>query len=205
MKFTEKAGKTVEEAVKNALDELKVARDQVEIQVLEEPSRGILGFFGTKPAKVKVMIIDSPGDKAIEFLKSIFKDMNIEAKCNTKQNGDQLEVEIIGNDMGILIGRRGQTLDSLQYLVSLVVNKDRDDYIRVVVDTEGYRKKREQTLIRLANKLANQVKIKRKDIRLEPMNPYERRIIHSTLQNHPYVYTKSEGEEPFRKVVIAAK
>ncbi|WP_129599562.1 RNA-binding cell elongation regulator Jag/EloR [Anaerophilus nitritogenes] len=205
MKFTDKTGKTVEEAVKNALDELKVVRDQVEIEVIEEPSRGILGFFGTKPAKVRVTVIDSPGDKAIEFLKNIFKDMNIEVQCKTQQKGDQLEVEIIGADMGILIGRRGQTLDSLQYLVSLVVNKDRDDYIRVVLDTEGYRQKREQTLIRLANKLASQARIKRKDIILEPMNPYERRIIHATLQNHPYVYTKSEGEEPYRKVVIVAK
>lgn len=205
MKFTEKTGKTVEEAVKNALEELKVAKDQVEVTVIEEPSKGFLGLIGAKLAKVRVTILDNPEEKAVEFLSSIFKSMKLDASFKTKLKENTLYVEVFGEDMGVIIGRRGQTLDSIQYLVSLVVNKDRDQYLRVVLDTEDYRRKREQTLIRLANKLAQQVKMKRQDIVLEPMNPYERRIIHSTLQNHPYVETRSEGEEPFRKVVIAAK
>ncbi|MCT4618127.1 MAG: protein jag [Marinisporobacter sp.] len=205
MRFTEKTGKTVEEAVKSALEELKVTRDKVDVEVIEEPSKGFLGFIGTKLAKIKVTVIDNPEEEAVEFLKSVFKDMKVEAQCKTKLKENSLYVEVFGEDMGVLIGRRGQTLDAIQYLVSLVVNKSRENYLRVVVDTENYRRKREQTLIRLANKLANQVKIKRQDIVLEPMNPYERRIIHSTLQNHPYVQTRSQGEEPFRKVVIAAK
>ncbi|MCT4605885.1 MAG: protein jag [Marinisporobacter sp.] len=205
MRFTEKTGKTVEEAVKSALEELKVARDRVDVEVIEAPSKGFLGFIGTKLAKIRVTVIDHPEETAVEFLKSVFKDMKVEAQCKTKLKENSLYVEVLGEDMGVLIGRRGQTLDAIQYLVSLVVNKNREKYLRVVVDTENYRRKREQTLIRLANKLANQVKIKRQEIVLEPMNPYERRIIHSTLQNHPYVQTRSQGEEPFRKVVIAAK
>ncbi|QEK13531.1 protein jag [Crassaminicella thermophila] len=205
MKFTEKTGKTVEEAVKNALEELKVARDQVEVEVIEEPSKGFLGLIGTRLAKVRVTILDNPEEKAVEFLSNMFKNMKLDANFKTKLKDNTLYVEVFGEDMGVIIGRRGQTLDSIQYLVSLVVNKERDKYLRVVLDTEDYRRKREQTLIRLANKLAQQVKIKKQDIVLEPMNPYERRIIHSTLQNHPYVETRSEGEEPFRKVVIAAK
>ncbi|TCO78055.1 RNA-binding cell elongation regulator Jag/EloR [Marinisporobacter balticus] len=205
MKFTEKTGKTVEEAVKNALEELGVAKDKVAIDVIEEPSRGFLGMFGTRLAKVKVTVVDSPESDAVNFLSSVLENMEIEAKYKTKLKGETLYIEVFGKDMGVLIGRRGQTLDSIQYLVSLVINKQRDKYIRVVLDTEDYRRKREQTLIRLANKLANQVKIKKQDIVLEPMNPYERRIIHSTLQSNPYIQTKSQGEEPFRKVVIAAK
>lgn len=205
MKFTEKTGKTVEEAVKNALNELKVTVDKVEVEVLEEPSKGIFGLIGTKPAKVRVTVVDNPEETAISFLKSVLDNMNLQAQFKTKLKGETLYIEVVGKDMGILIGRRGQTLDSIQYLVSLVVNKDREKYLRIVLDTEDYRRKREQTLIKLANKLAYKVKTGKQDIVLEPMNPYERRIIHSTLQNHPEVQTRSEGEEPFRKVVIAAK
>jgi spoIIIJ-associated protein len=205
MKCIEKTGKTVEEAVKSALDELEVTPDQVEIEVMEEPSRGIFGFIGTRQAKIKVTVIDDPQEKANTFLNHILKKMEIQAVCKTKLKDDNLYIDIIGNDMGILIGRRGQTLDAIQYLISLVVNKDRERYLRVLVDTEDYRRKREQTLIKLANKLAYRVMKTKKAIALEPMNPYERRVIHSTLQNHPYVETKSEGEEPYRKVVITTR
>jgi len=205
MKFTEKTGKTVDEAVKNALDELDVAKDKVEIEVIQEPSKGIFGLFRTKVAKVRVTITDNPEDFAMNFLAQLVNDMKIEATYKTKLKGNTLYIEVFGKEMGVLIGKRGQTLDSIQYLVSLVLNKGRENYIRVVLDTENYRKKREQTLIRLANKLASKVKAQKKDVILEPMNPYERRIIHSTLQNHPNVKTKSHGEEPYRKVVIAAK
>ncbi|KXG73845.1 RNA-binding cell elongation regulator Jag/EloR [Thermotalea metallivorans] len=205
MRFTEKTAKTVEEAVKSALAELKVTEDKVEIEVLEAPSKGIFGIIGTRQARVRVKVIDNPQETAVSFLKDVLKTMGLEAQYKTKIKGDTLYVDLFGKDMGILIGRRGQTLDSLQYLVSLVVNKEREQYLRVVLDTEDYRRKREQTLIRLANRLAQKVKNSKRDIVLEPMNPYERRIIHSALQNHPYVETKSQGEEPYRKVIITAK
>ena len=205
MKFVEKMGKTVEEAVKAALDELKVGRDRVEVEVLEEPSKGIFGLIGTRQAKVKVTIIDRPEEDAVAFLKNVLNNMGIQGQYKTKIKGDTLYIDVEGKDMGVLIGRRGQTLDSLQYLVSLVVNKDRENYLRVLLDTEDYRRKREQTLVKLANRLAQRVRKTGKEIVLEPMNPYERRIIHSALQGHPWVITKSQGEEPFRKVVIAHK
>ncbi|MCT4594661.1 MAG: protein jag [Anaeromicrobium sp.] len=205
MKFTEKTGKTVEEAVKNALEELNVGREEVDIEVLEVPSRGIFGLIGTRPAKIKVTVIDNPERKATEFLEDMLQKMNIVAKYKTKLENNTLNLEIIGSNMGVLIGKRGQTLDAIQYLVSLVVNKERDEYIRVVLDTENYRRKRRQTLIKLANKLAYKAKSTSRDVVLEPMNPYERRIIHAALQNHPHVVTKSKGEEPFRKVVIEVK
>lgn len=205
MKFTEKTGKTVEEAVKNALEELNVGREDVDIEVLETPSRGIFGLIGTRLAKIKVSIVDNPEKRAIEFLEEMLDKMNVVAQFKTKLSNNTLNLEIVGDNMGVLIGKRGQTLDAIQYLVSLVVNKDRDEYIRVVLDTENYRKKRKQTLIKLANKLAYKAKSTGRNVVLEPMNPYERRIIHAALQNHPQVITKSKGEEPFRKVVIEVK
>jgi spoIIIJ-associated protein len=207
MKFTEKTGKTVEEAVKSALEELKTTKEQVEIKILEEPSKGIFGLIGTKPAKVRVVIVEDSKQIVTEFLDQMLQNMGIHAKYDIKLKKEKniLHVNVIGQDMGVLIGRRGQTLDAVQYLVSLVVNKDREDYLKVIIDTENYRKKREQTLIRLAKKLAYKVQTTKENVVLEPMNPYERRIIHAALQNHPKVVTKSEGEEPFRKVVIAMK
>jgi spoIIIJ-associated protein len=202
MKFVEKTDKTVAEAISSALKELNTTRDRVEIEVLEEPSKGLFGLFGTKPARVKVTLKEDPVEKAIDFLKNVVDKMGISAEFKARLKNDTLNIEIIGENAAILIGRRGQTLDALQYLVSLVINTDKDDYVRVILDTENYRRKREQTLIRLANKLAYKVKKFKKSIKLEPMNPYERRVIHSALQNNPYVSTKSEGEEPYRRVVI---
>ncbi len=205
MKFTEKTGKTTDEALKLALEELNVSREKVEVEILEESSRGIFGLIGTKQARIKVTIIDKPEEDSINFLKDVLKSMGLEAQYKASLKDETLNIEVLGKDMGVLIGRRGQTLDSIQYLVSLVVNKGRENYIRVVLDTEDYRSKREQTLIRLANKLAYKVKKTGKDVVLEPMNPYERRVIHSALQNHPDVFTKSQGEDPFRRVVITSK
>lgn len=205
MRFVEVTDKTIAEAVSKALVELGTTRDRVEVEVIEEPSKGLFGLFGSKPAKVRVTLKKDPAEKATEFLRNVLDKMGISASIKTNFKDDSLYIEIDGKDSGILIGRRGQTLDALQYLVSLVVNSGEGNYIRVILDTENYRKKREQTLIRLANKLANKVKRFKKDIKLEPMNPYERRIIHSALQNNPYVGTKSEGEEPYRRVVIFLK
>ncbi|NTW70988.1 MAG: protein jag [Eubacteriaceae bacterium] len=205
MKSVTAKGKTIDEAIENALSELKATRDQVETKVLELPSNGIMGLFGTKSAKVEVTLKNDFMEKGKTFLDEMLKKFGVEAKCSMRLEDRNLNITIEGEDMGILIGRRGQTLDSIQYLTSLVVNKWSDEYIRVVIDTENYREKREVTLKDLAEKLAQRVARNREKIVLEPMNPYERRIIHSTLQNHKSVYTYSEGDEPFRKVVIDLK
>lgn len=201
MKFVEKTGKSVEEALRLALIELDAGRDDVEYEIIEEGSKGFLGF-GAKETKIRVTKKHNAADIAKTFLASLLKEMNIDATIEADLFDDNLSINMAGEDMAILIGKRGQTLDSLQYLVSLVVNKNRDDYVRVVLDTENYRMKRKETLENLAGKLAFKVKKSRKNVILEPMNPYERRIIHSALQNNPFVSTKSEGDEPFRKVVI---
>ncbi len=201
MKFVEKTGKSVEEALRLALIDLEVTREEVDFEIIEEGAKGFLGF-GAKEFKIKVSKKNTVTDVARNFLENVLKEMNIHADLDIKQENDTLSINMNGEDMAILIGKRGQTLDSLQYLISLVVNKGRDEYVRVVLDTENYRMKRKETLENLADKLAYKVKKTRKNVVLEPMNPYERRIIHSTLQNNPNVSTKSEGDEPYRKVVI---
>lgn len=143
--------------------------------------------------------------RAKKFLDDVFKSMDMNVQINAVFEDDNMIVDLSGDDMGILIGKRGQTLDSLQYLTSLVVNKGKSAYVRVKVDTENYRNRRKETLENLARNIAGKVKRTRKPVFLEPMNPYERRIIHSALQNDPYVSTHSEGEEPYRKVVITLK
>lgn len=198
----EKTGKTVEEALRLALVELKASEKDVTIEVIEEASKGLLGIFGSKEARIRVTLNETAERVANDFLSDILSKMQLDASVETRLVEKTLHVDLQGHDLGVLIGKRGQTLDSLQYLVSLVVNKDRPDYLRVVLDTENYREKRKETLERLANKLAIKAKKLRKDIVLEPMNPYERRIIHSALQNHSSVSTRSEGEEPYRKVII---
>ena len=151
----------------------------------------------------------APGKEisAEEFLKDVFKamDMNVDIKVNENKEEKTIDIELSGDEMGVLIGKRGQTLDSLQYLVSLVVNKYSEDYIRVKIDTENYRERRKETLENLARNIAYKVKRTRKTVSLEPMNPYERRVIHSALQNDRYVTTHSEGEEPYRRVVVTLK
>ncbi|MGX8796508.1 RNA-binding cell elongation regulator Jag/EloR [Fusibacter sp. JL298sf-3] len=201
MKFVEKSGRSIEEALRLALIDLEADRDNVEYEVIEEGSKGFLGF-GAKDYVIRVSKKNSVLDDAENFITSIFREMNIKATLEMALEEEVLKINMIGEDMAILIGKRGQTLDSLQYLISLVVNKNQDQYIRVVLDTENYRFKRKQTLESLAEKLANKVKKTRKNVVLEPMNPYERRIIHSALQNNSSVSTKSEGDEPYRKVVI---
>ncbi|SET72175.1 spoIIIJ-associated protein [Natronincola peptidivorans] len=204
-KVIETTGKTIEEAIQSGLKELEKTRDQVEVKILEIPTKGFLGFIGTKMAKVRLTVIDRPEEEVKVFLKDLFKGMELEVQMEFELSKDTLNIYLEGPNMGVIIGRRGQTLDAVQYLASLVVNKNRDEYLKVFVDTENYRKKREETLIRLANKMARKVKKIGKTIVLEPMNPYERRIIHSTLQGNPFVQTYSEGEEPYRKIAITVK
>ena len=185
--------------------QLAVQRDKLEIEVLEEPVKGLFGVFGGKDAKIKASVMQSMGEVTRNFLNELFEKMNLEAIVDVTETDDLISVNVSGPKMGILIGHRGETLDAVQYLTGLSVNRESKTYKRVIIDTENYRKKREETLIRLAKRLAHKVHKTRKKIVLEPMNPFERRVIHSTLQKDPYVITHSEGEEPYRKIVIALK
>jgi Predicted RNA-binding protein len=291
MDFSEKWGKDVDEAVRLALIDLKLTEDQVNVIVLEEPTKGFLGL-GAKLAKVRVekkpqsvkaeekkeekiqkyepshkperlqkheperkperreperreperreperrddrrekksdrpirqsgegsfegvfSVREKPADLvefndhiAESFLKEITEKMGLKLTIRVRGNDSCIYVEMDGRDSGTIIGKRGQTLDAIQYLTSLVVNKDKEKYMRVVVDAENYREKRERTLEQLANRLADKVIKSRKSVRLEPMNPYERKVIHATLQSNPRVTTRSEGEEPYRRVIIELK
>jgi len=203
MSMVEKYGKTVDDAVTEALIELGATSEEVEIEVLEKGSTGLFSIFSNKLFKVRVSKKTSLEDVALTFLTNVFREMNLVVKIDVKiDDKKNMNIDLSGENMGVLIGKRGQTLDSLQYLVSLVVNKESDHYVRVKLDTEEYRERRKKTLEALAINLANKVKKTGKKFALEPMNPYERRIIHSTLQNMKSVSTHSEGEEPYRKVVI---
>ncbi len=200
--------KTVEDAIIQASMQLGVSSDRIQYEVIEKGSAGLLGgLIGSRPAVIRAKKVETIDEKAVEFLTSVFDAMGIVVNIDTKLNEEEkeLEINLSGDEMGILIGKRGQTLDSLQYLVSLVVNKETENYLRVKLDTENYRERRKETLETLAKNIAYKVKRTRRSVSLEPMNPYERRIIHSTLQNDKYVFTRSEGEEPFRHVVIALK
>ena len=202
--YVEISAKTVQEAVALALEELGADYGDVEIEVLEEGSKGLFGI-GSRDARVRVSLKNSPADDAYNFLENILSLMNMDVEVEKLEDGDTIILRVWGKDSGIVIGRRGETLDALQYLTNLVVNKHSDTYKRVIIDVENYRKRREETLVRLAGRLADRVTRYRRNITLEPMNPYERRIIHSALQNHRYVETYSIGEEPNRKVVISLK
>ena len=206
MKTLEMTGKTVREALDNALKNLKLTEDKVEYEVLDEGSKGFLNFIGTKPAKILVKVKRDYNEEARSFLRNILDSMKVQAEIRIREENDVIYINLTGPKMGIIIGYRGETLDALQYLTSLVINKTHDiPYKKVVLDTENYRKKREETLIRVAEKAAYKVKKTKRPYKLEPMNPYERRIIHSALQDNEYVYTFSEGEEPHRKVVLDIK
>ena len=209
MEFMEFTAKTVNDAITEACEKLTVPSDRLEYEVIEEGSAGFLGI-GAKPAKIKARVKEeeiSVEQKAKDFLKDVFASMNyaVTVDANYDEEEKNLEINLSGDAMGILIGKRGQTLDSLQYLVSLVVNKGTNDYIRVKMDTENYRERRKETLENLAKNISYKVKRTKRSVSLEPMNPYERRIIHSALQGDKYVTTHSEGEEPYRRVVVTLK
>ena len=206
MEMMEFSAKTVNDAIIEACQKLSVTSDKLEVEVVEEGSTGFLGI-GSKPAVIKVKIKSSTKDIAKDFLKEVFEAMNMTVVIEVKYNEEEktMDIDLSGDEMGVLIGKRGQTLDSLQYLVSLVVNKDSEDYIRVKVDTENYRQRRKDTLENLAKNISYKVKRTKRAVSLEPMNPYEIRIIHSALQNDKYVTTHSEGEEPYRHVVVTIK
>ncbi len=201
--IVEKTGKTVEEAVSFALEELNTDISCVDVDVLDEGNKGIFGIIGAKMAKVRVTLKESAADKTEMFLQEIFDKMNVQANMTVEEEDNTVYVMIEGEDSGIIIGRRGETLDAIQYLSCLAINKGTEEYTKVVIDVENYRQKRENTLIKLSNRLADRVVKTKKSITLEPMSPYERRIIHAALQNNKYVRTYSVGDEPNRKVVIS--
>ncbi len=203
-KTVEKSAKTKDEAIELALSELMASIDEVEVEVIEEGSRGFLGI-GSKDAVVKVTYNDSTEKRAVKFLDGLFAILGEEVKVDTEKKGDELAVELSGPDMGMVIGKRGETLDALQHLTSLVVNRGDMDFVKVSLDTENYREKRVRALQSLALKLASKVAKTGRNTSLEPMNAYERRIIHSTLQDHNAVTTYSVGQGVKRKVVIALK
>ena len=207
MEKIEVTGKTVEDAVTEALVRLETTSDKIEYEVVDKGSSGILGIFNSKPAKIYAWKKDSMEDNIRSFMNDIFKAMGLEVKIDITVNDEEgtVDINLEGENMGVLIGKRGQTLDSLQYLVSLVANKKSDKYYRIKLDTENYRERRKETLESLAKNIAYKVKRTKRPVSLEPMNPYERRIIHSVLQDDKYVSTKSEGEEPFRHVVVFMK
>ena len=228
----EKRAKNVELAIEEALKELNASKENVDIKIIDEGSKGFLGI-GAKEAVVEVTLKKAskpaskepktekasapkekrsrkkkegvPEEEAKKFLTDTFKAMNLEVEVTSRREDDTVFVELSGDNMGIFIGKRGDTLDSLQYLTSLVVNQYSEDYLKVTIDTENYREKRSDALLALSNRLAEKVARTGKKFTLEPMNPYERRIIHANLQNHEDVTTYSIGQEPFRKLVIAPK
>ena len=229
MEYVEFIGKTVDDAITEACKNFTITSDRLEYEVVEKGTSGIFGF-AAKPAVIKARVFDpnapkeevkvekkeeakedvkssEPVSEAVaadpkEFLEKVFDAMNMKVSIDVETKEDEMDIELSGDDMGVLIGKRGQTLDSLQYLTSIVVNKGRKEYIRVKIDTENYRSRRKETLENLAKNLAYKAKRTKNSVSLEPMNPYERRIIHSALQNDKYVTTHSEGEEPYRKVII---
>lgn len=206
MDFIEFSAKTVNDAITEACQKFIVTSDKLEYEVVEEGSSGFLGI-GSKPAVIKARVKSSIEDKAKDFLNSVFEAMKLTVVIDIKYDeiNNSMNIDLSGDEMGVLIGKRGQTLDSLQYLVSLVVNKDVENYVYVKVDTENYRQRRKETLENLAKNISYKVKRTKRPVSLEPMNPYERRIIHSALQNDKYVTTHSEGDEPFRHVVVVLK
>ena len=203
----EAKGKTVDEAIFKGLEQMGLSLDEVEIEIVHEGGKGIFGLGKNAVVHLaKKQPVQAEKGAPEAFLSGLFERMGVEAECAAVEEDEKaLKIEITGKDTAVLIGRRGDTLDALQYLTGLAVNKGREDYKKIMLDAENYREKRERTLEKLAKRLANTVAKTGKPITLEPMNPYERRILHATLQNHPRVETVSEGEEPYRRVVIRRK
>lgn len=206
MEYIEISAKTVDDAITEAIIKLGTTHDKIEYEVIEKGSAGFLGI-ARKDAVIRARKKNDVVDNIREFLEKVFGAMNIDAEILIEKEEDSnvINVELKGSDMGILIGKRGQTLDALQYLANLAVNKNAGEYVKVKIDTEDYRKRRRETLENLAKNIAFKVKRTKRPVSLEPMNPFERRVIHSTLQNDRFVTTHSEGEEPYRHVVVTPK
>ncbi|MHA7964928.1 RNA-binding cell elongation regulator Jag/EloR [Paenibacillus sp. CAU 1782] len=206
MKKIVASGKTIDEAVRNGLAKWQVTEDRVNIVVLEQPSKGLFGLIGVKEAKVELELIPDPIEEATAFLKEVAAAMGLDTSIERKQTKEGVLLAVSGSgELGMLIGRRGGTLDALQYLTNIVANRYSDSHVRIVLDAEDFRERRRKTLEELSDRLAGRVIRTRKEVVLEPMSPHERKVIHSQLQNHPKVRTFSKGDEPNRRVVIALR
>lgn len=200
------SGKTIEDAVRNGLTQLQVTEDRVKVVVVEQPAKGFLGLIGSKDAKVELELIPDPKEEAERFIRDVAHAMGLDVQLTWSETKDSLQLSIsCSGDLGMIIGRRGQTLDALQYLVTIVANRYSDNHIRIVLDAENFRERRRKTLEELSERLAGRVIRTRKEVVLEPMVPHERKVIHSQLQSHPKVRTFSQGDEPNRRVVITLK
>lgn len=195
-------GQTVEEAVQSALKQLNTSRDQVDVEIIDEGKKGIFGLFGSKPGIVKVSIVQNQIEQAEAYLKDVVEQIGASVEVNTTVHENEITFNIVGEKIAILIGKRGQTLNALQYLLHLVVNRGAKHYYTVVLDAEGYRDRRKDTLYTLAGRLADKAIRTQKEVLLEPMPAYERKVIHTALQNNKTVSTYSDGSEPNRRVVI---
>ncbi|WP_077623773.1 RNA-binding cell elongation regulator Jag/EloR [Sediminibacillus massiliensis] len=195
-------GQTVEDAVQSALKQLNTIRDQVDVEIIDEGKKGLLGLFGSKPAIVKVSVLQNPIQKAETYIKQVTQQLGADVEVSSFVNGKEVTFELTGDKIAILIGKRGQTLNALQYLLQLALNNSADKYYTVHLDAEGYRGRRKETLHNLASRLAEKAISTRKEVSLEPMPSYERKVIHTALQHHDKVTTHSAGEEPNRHVVI---
>lgn len=227
-KVAEGIGNNYDEAVNDALNKIGLTKDQVSIELIEEPKKRFFSILEHKQIKVRVTevqkvetkkevsksheikeaseeAVELAKEKAVKFLNEFFDKMGVSLKIDTVYEDKILKLNVTGENAGIIIGYRGETLEALQLLVSTMVNRKKDDYVKILIDVEGYRKKRVKVLEELAAKVAHTVVSKRRSITLEPMVPFERRVIHTALQNHPKVKTESIGEEPYRKVVISLK
>lgn len=206
MEFIEISARTLDEAITEAIIKLGTTHDKIEYEVIEKGSAGFLGI-ARKDAVIRARRKNDTESNIRNFLEKVFEAMNltVEIIIDKDEESNTVDVELKGSEMGVLIGKRGQTLDSLQYLTNLAVNKNAENYVKVKIDTEDYRKRRRETLENLARNIAYKVKRTKHPVSLEPMNPFERRVIHSTLQNDKFVTTHSEGEEPYRHVVVTIK
>ena len=205
MERVRQEAKTVVDAINKALKKLDIKREKAEVNIVTRGSKGFLGIIGGENAVVEVKVKADPIKIGKDFLEDVFSTTSLEVEVEVLEeetNSEQVMYNLNSSDLGIIIGHRGETLDALQYLTSLVVNRETDEYYRVLIDAEGYRERRKQTLIRLANKLARKALKKGRKVVLEPMPPHERRIIHMAIKNNDKVKSYSKGEEPFRKVMI---
>lgn len=202
MKQVTATGQTVEEAVESALVQLQTTKDRAEVDIIDEGKRGIFGIFGSRPAVVKVSIIIDPLEEAKKFLIQVSEQMGAPVEIEIKRDGKQVYFVMTGEKIALLIGKRGQTLNSLQYLTQLVINRFSNQYLTVILDAEDYRNRRSETLIQLAHRLALKAVKSGKDVPLEPMPSYERKVIHTALADNKRVKTFSDGSEPHRFIVI---
>ncbi|MBL4953383.1 RNA-binding cell elongation regulator Jag/EloR [Neobacillus sp. OS1-32] len=203
MKQVTATGQTVEEAVESALAQLNVTKDQTDIDIIDEGKKGIFGIFGSRPAVVKVSVIMNPIEEAKNFLSQVSEQMGSPVDIDVKQEGKLVYFTLTGEKIALLIGKRGQTLNSLQYLTQLVMNRFSQNYVTVILDAENYRERRSETLIQLAQRLAQKAVKTGKEVTLEPMPSYERKVIHTALAENRRVKTSSDGIEPHRYIVIS--